>query len=80
MLPPPLVIVTPDPAVSVALLNVLPLVLPIKSWPSVYEFWPVPPLATATAVPFQVPVLIVPSVVMLLAPSQVPAAMAARLA
>ena len=33
--PPPFVIEMPDPAVSVALVNVLPVELPINSWPSV---------------------------------------------
>ena len=37
MLPDPLVILTPLPAVNVALLSVLPVELPIKSCPSVYE-------------------------------------------
>ena len=46
MEPAPLVIATPEPAVSVVLVSVLPVVLPISSWPLVYVFWPVPPLAT----------------------------------
>ena len=45
--PLPFVIVMFDPAVSVALLNVLPEELPIKSSPSAYDVCPVPPLATA---------------------------------
>jgi len=44
--PEPLVIVVPAPAVSVALVNVLPVVLPIRSCPLVYVVWPVPPEAT----------------------------------
>ena len=35
MPPAKLVIVTPEPAVSVALVSVLPVLLPISSWPSV---------------------------------------------
>lgn len=46
--PDPLVIVTPQPAVSVALVSVLPVVLPISSCPLVNEVWPVPPLATGS--------------------------------
>ena len=33
--PPPLVMEMPDPAVSVDLVSVLPVVLPISNWPSV---------------------------------------------
>jgi hypothetical protein len=57
--PDPFVMLIPDPAVSVALASVLPVVLPIKSSPSTYDVWPVPPLATAR-VPASV---IVPDVV-----------------
>ena len=48
MLPDPFVMLMPVPAVSVALVSVLPVELPIKSWPSVYDDCPVPPFATAT--------------------------------
>jgi len=44
--PEPGVILIPAPAVSEALVNVLPVELPIKSWPSVYELFPVPPAFT----------------------------------
>ena len=37
IVPFPLVMATPDPAVRVALARVLPVDLPIKSCPSVYE-------------------------------------------
>ena len=46
--PLPFVMLIPDPAVNVALVSVLPVVLPISSWPLVYVVWPVPPLASAT--------------------------------
>jgi len=46
MAPLPLVMVTPEPAVSVAGVSVLPVVLPISSCPLVKLVWPVPPLAT----------------------------------
>ena len=41
-----LVMVTPDPAVNVDLVSVLPLELPINNWPFVKDVWPVPPFAT----------------------------------
>ena len=44
--PAPLVMLIFVPAVNVALVNVFPVLLPIRSWPLVYEVWPVPPLAT----------------------------------
>lgn len=44
MEPLPFVILIPEPAVSVDLVSVLPVELPIKSSPSVYVVWPVPPL------------------------------------
>ena len=44
--PVPFVIVTPDPAVSVDFVSVLPVVLPISNWPFVYVVSPVPPFAT----------------------------------
>ena len=50
--------------VRVALVRVFPVLLPISSWPSVYVLCPVPPKATGIAVPFQVPVVMVPSVLM----------------
>jgi hypothetical protein len=40
--PEPGVIDMPVPAVNDALVSVLPVELPIKSWPSVYELFPVP--------------------------------------
>jgi hypothetical protein len=46
--PEPGVILIPVPAVNEALVNVLPVELPIKSWPSVYELFPVPPEATGS--------------------------------
>ena len=46
MVPVPLVIVTLVPAVSVAAVSVLPVVLPISSWPLVKDVALVPPLAT----------------------------------
>jgi len=49
--PEPLVTVMPDPAVSVAFVRVLPVLLPMSSCPSVYVVWPVPPWATVTAEP-----------------------------
>ena len=49
--PLPLVILMPEPAVNVALVSVLPVLLPISSSPSVYDVCPVPPLATGSAVP-----------------------------
>lgn len=57
--PPALVIDTPDPAVKVALVRVLPVLLPISSWPSVYDVCPVPPLETAKVAdnPAAVPVV-----------------------
>jgi hypothetical protein len=45
--PAPLVIDIPVPAVRVALVNVLPVVLPMRSCPFVYVVCPVPPFATA---------------------------------
>ena len=52
VMPPALfVMVMPDPAVRVAFVSVLPVLLPISNCPSVYEVWPVPPLATGSAVP-----------------------------
>ena len=44
--PAPGVIVTPEPAVKDAFVKVLPVLLPIKSWPLVKLVWPVPPFAT----------------------------------
>ena len=44
--PAPGVILIPVPAVSEALVNVLPVELPINNWPSVYDVCPVPPEAT----------------------------------
>ena len=46
IVPVPLVTVIPVPPVSVALAKVFPVVLPINSWPLVYEVWPVPPSFT----------------------------------
>ena len=46
MLPVPFVMLIPEPAVKVALVKVLPVVLPINNCPLVYVVWPVPPLAT----------------------------------
>ena len=48
MAPLPLVMVTPEPAVSVAGVNVLPVELPISSCPSVKLVCPVPPLVTGS--------------------------------
>ena len=42
----PFVMEIPEPAVRVALVRVLPLVLPIRSCPSVYVVCPVPPFTT----------------------------------
>ena len=67
IVPCPLVIVTPVPAVKVAGVRVLPVVLPIRSWPSVYEVCPVPPLATGN-VPVKLLIGIVALAVMALAP------------
>jgi hypothetical protein len=58
--PEPLVTEIPVPAVIVALVNVLPVVFPIRSWPSVYEPCPVPPSATAKSV---IPVILPPVIV-----------------
>ena len=45
MEPLPLVTITSlEVPVKVALVRVLPDVLPMRSWPSVYVVWPVPPL------------------------------------
>jgi hypothetical protein len=44
--PLPLVTEIPEPAVRVALVRVLPVVLPINNWPSVKVVCPVPPLVT----------------------------------
>jgi hypothetical protein len=49
--PLPLVMVTPDPAVNVALVRVLPVVLPISNCPFVYVVCPVPPLDTPRVPP-----------------------------
>ena len=46
--PEPGVMLMPVPAVNDALVSVLPVELPIKSWPSVYELFPVPPDATGS--------------------------------
>ena len=43
--------------------------------PTVYEVSPVPPLLAAMAVPFHVPLVMVPTVVMDAAPVHVPAVM-----
>jgi hypothetical protein len=48
--PEPFVTDIPVPAVSVAFVKVLPVVLPINNSPSVYEPCPVPPSATAKSV------------------------------
>src|ERR1041385_1048675 len=48
MVPLPLVIVTLAPCVSVALLMPPVAVLPMSSWPSVYDVWPVPPFPKAS--------------------------------
>lgn len=49
--PAPFVMVMPEPAVSVAFVSVLPVLLPMSNSPLVYVVWPVPPLATGSAVP-----------------------------
>jgi len=50
VMPPALfVMAIPVPAVSVAFVRVLPVLLPMSNWPSVYVVCPVPPLVTATA-------------------------------
>jgi hypothetical protein len=46
ILPVPLVIDIPVPAVKVVFVNVLPVVFPISNWPFVYVVCPVPPLPT----------------------------------
>ena len=52
VIPPALfVMLMPEPAVRVAFVSVLPVLLPMSNCPSVYEVWPVPPLATGSAVP-----------------------------
>jgi hypothetical protein len=52
VIPPALfVMLMPDPAVRVAFVSVLPVLLPMSNCPSVYVVWPVPPLATGSAVP-----------------------------
>ena len=52
VMPPALfVMLMPDPAVRVAFVSVLPVLLPMSNCPSVYVVWPVPPLATGSAVP-----------------------------
>ena len=52
VMPPALfVMLMPDPAVRVAFVSVLPVVLPISNCPSVYDVCPVPPFATGRAVP-----------------------------
>ena len=48
MEPDPLVTEMPVPAVKVALASVLPVELPIKSSPSIYDVCPVPPFVVAT--------------------------------
>lgn len=58
--PAPLVMLMFAPAISVALVNVLPVLLPIRSWPSVYDVCPVPPLATASVPPsVSVPLVVI---------------------
>ena len=49
--PVPFVIEMPVPAVKVAFVSVLPVVLPMSNCPLVYVVWPVPPLTTGSAVP-----------------------------
>ena len=61
MEPEPFVIDIPVPAVKVALVRVFPVVLPIRSCPSVYVVCPVPPYRTPTAVACHTPVAIVPT-------------------
>ena len=51
MAPAPFVMLMPEPAVSVVFVSVLPVLLPMSNCPSVYVVWPVPPLATGSAVP-----------------------------
>jgi len=46
--PLPLVMLTPAPAVSAALVSVLPVVFPINNCPLVKLVWPVPPLVTGS--------------------------------
>jgi hypothetical protein len=45
-----LAMLMPVPAVRVDFVSVLPVVLPISSWPFVYVVWPVPPCATLSGV------------------------------
>ena len=45
--PAPLVMLMFEPAVRVALVSVLPVVLPMSNCPSVKVVWPVPPLVTS---------------------------------
>ena len=71
IVPVPLAMVMPVPWVRVALVRVLPVVLPMSNCPLVYVVCPVPPWSTAMVVPCQVPALIVPRVVMLVVPAQV---------
>ena len=56
----PLLILMPEPAVKVALVNVFPLELPINNCPSVNVDCPVPPLLGCTTAPFQVALVIEP--------------------